>query len=1166
MTTANLGFQLGPRFASAGWSRWQRLTVRLVLLGLPLFLVSVAAVQAQITGGIIQGIVTDETGATLANAQVTVTDVGTKVSSATQTNETGLYVYPSLNPGTYDLTVTAPGFKTYVHRGIELLIQQSLRVDVPMGLGSVQETVQVSGLPSLLDTETAATSTVISSTLIQDLPVAGRNPLMANRLVMGANSTFTQNLFSRPVDSFAASDVMVNGTPTQSQDFLLDGVSDVYGGGAAGFLPPTYAVQDIRVQTFALTAEVGQTGGSVTTIETKSGENALHGNLWYYHHDQGLDANSYFNNRFNQPKSVRHDNQFGGSIGGPVHIPGLYNGKDRTFFFADVELTRNITNNTTLETVPTQLEREGDFSQTFAANGDLIQIFNPYSLHTDPISGQQVRDAFVDNKIPSGMINPLATSLINAVIPLPNLPGSVNNLFFTQNWPFISNSVHFRLDHRIGDKDSLFGTFGWIKDNESYPAFLPSGVSGFRNLHWDYIYAFGYTHTFSPTRTLELRAGVHRDHQDVPPLTANNFIDQLNLPSNLTDIAAAKVFPIFTGTGFGGTVGYNATGNSFITPNYRASLIQIIRRHTLKFGYEGRIYRTFSFSDANESGNFSFTPFWTRGPSPNVSSATAGVDIADLLLGTPTLGSIATNASNASQSIYNALYLQDDWRVSHRLTLNLGLRWDVQTPSTERFNKANRGFDFTDPNPIEDQVNANLGANPIPGISSLDVIGGLQFAGVGGQPRQVYDKVSDNFMPRIGAAYQLTPRTVLRGGYGLFYSQLTQYATNAVNQAQLPLTQLGFSSSTGMTVTDPSGLPLSTLSNPFPNGQIQPVGASLGLGTLLGQSIITDDIHNQRPRVQQFQLSLQRQLFSDMVVNVAYVGSRTDRLPVTQDVDPIPEDYATDASLSPGGVFPQVTNPFAGVIPVGTLSLPTVSLPQLLKPFPEFTGVSISNRPIGKFHYDALQVSVTKRFSRGLTFLANYTWSKTLTRNIFLDPYQPLISDVSPLDRPQMLVIGGRWELPVGKGRSFGGNLPAAVQYAIGGWNVSWITSLLDGFPTGPWSGAVMTHTPQHVDRSISQWFDTSAFAPMPPFTLPTLLPYSAQIRQPGSKNTDLTITKSFPIRERFRFDLGVNLYNAFNTPIFGVPTINVLSPAFGSITSQANNPRWVMLNGSLSF
>lgn len=1161
----NLGSRAEAGFRSATGSRRHLLSVWVILLGLPIFLLCIAPLNAQITGGSIQGIVTDPTKGALPHAQVTVTNVGTGVSTTTQTNDTGLYVFPTLIPGTYNLTAIAPSFATYSHQGIELGIQQILRVDVTMQVGQVQQTVVVTGTPTLLDTQTAGTSNVVSGELIQDLPLYGRNPLAANRLVEGVNPTFTQELFSRPVDSFAPSDVSINGAPTESQEFLLDGVSDVYGAGAAGVLPPTYAVRELRVQTFALAAEYGQTGGAVTTIETRSGENTPHGNLWYYHHDQGLDANTYFNDRFHQPKSVSHDNQFGAAIGGPVYIPGVYNGKGRTFFFADFELTRNITNDTTTETVPTQRERNGDFSQTFAANGQLIQIFNPYSLHTDSGTGQLVRDPFPNNTIPSSMINPIAQNLINAVIPLPNLPGTTNNLFFSQDWPYISNSWHFRIDHHIGERDWLFGSFGYIKDDEKYPAFLPSRVTGYDNIHPSYVFTLGYVHTFNSTRTLDLRAGVHRDHQNLPTFN-EQFISALGLPPSLTSIAPAKVFPIFNATGITGQVGFDLQGTSFITPDWRGYITQVIRRHTLKFGYEGRVYRTFSFSHDSEAGNFSFTPFWTRGPQPNVSSTTAGVDIADLLLGTPSSAHISINASNASQSVYHALYLQDDWRVTSRLSLNLGVRWDVETATTERFNKGNRGFDFTSPSPIANQVNANLAANPVPGISSLNLVGGLLFAGVAGQPRGVENQVNDNFVPRVGAAFQLNSKTVIRGGYGIFFPQLTDYTFGQVYQAQLPMTQLGFSSSTQMVTSSPSGLPLDTLSNPFPNGQVLPVGSSLGLATLLGQSIVVNDVTYQRPRVQQFQVGLQRQVSSDIVVKVSYVGSRTDRLQVTQDVNPIPENYVTDPSLSPGGVYAQVANPFAGVIPVGALSLPTVSLPQLLRPYPQFTGVSIAQRPFGKIWYNGLQVAFDKRISHGLSFLANYTWSKSMTKNIYLDPYHPLVDDISPFDRPQTLVIGGLWELPVGSGRRFGHDLSAPLQYTIGGWNVSWITTFMDGFPTGPWSGAIQVHTPGHVNQNTNQWFDTSAFAPLPPYTLPSMLPYDSQIRQPGSKNFSFTISKTFPIRERLHFDLGINLYNAFNTPIFNPPDINPVDPAFGTITSQANNSRVIFLNGVLTF
>lgn len=1143
-----------------------RTRIRSGLLSLATLLVVTASLSAQITGGSIQGVVTDPAGKVIPGARVTVTDSRTGVATTVQSNGTGLYVFPTLIPGTYDLNVTATGFKRHSNLGIPLAIQQTQQVDVSMVIGGVSETVEVSGTATQLETETTTASTSISDELVANLPLQGRNPLMANVLVAGGNSTLAAPSFSRPVDAFGPSDIMINGTPAPAQEFFLDGVSDVYGAGAAGFLPPTYSIGGIRVQTFANSAEYGQTGGAVTTIETKSGTNKYHGTVWYYHHDQGLDANSYFNNLFHTPKTGRHDNQFGASIGGPVSIPHLYSGKDRTFFLFDFELTRNLTYSTVLETVPTQLERGGDFSQTFASNGQLIKIYNPFSLQTDPVSGQLVRTQFPGNKIPSSMINSVAQNMINSVLPLPNQPGTVSNYYFNGRWPFISNSYHFRIDHHITANDWVFGSYGFIDDIEHYPANLPSAVTGYINDHRDFIVALGYVHIFNSSRTLDVRAGVHRDHQNLPPLTSDQYIAGLGLPPSLTNIAVNNVFPIFSAPGIGGTVGVNLSGNSFITPDYRASITQILGRHALKFGYEGRIYRTFSFSLSGEQGNFTFSPVWTEGPFTNVSSATAGVDVASLLLGTPASGFINTNASNASQSIYNAVYLQDNWRLTKRLVFNLGLRWDMQTPTTERFNRANRGFDFTAASPINAAVNANLAANPVPGVPSLNLVGGLLFAGSGGQPRQAYESFNLNFMPRVGAIYQLDSNTVVSGGYGIFYPQFTLYTNNTVNQAQLPLTQLGYSNSTSMNVLAPSGLPQDTLANPFPNGQIAPVGSSLGLSTLLGQSLTVDDVTNRRPRIQQFRVGFERQFASNYVFNLAYVGSRTDLMPVTQNVDPIPEAYATNPALSPGGIFPQVTNPFKGVITVGALSGATVSRPQLLLPFPQFTGVNISNRPMGKLWYNALQAGVTKSTSYGLTFLANYAWSKTMTRNAFLDPYDPLVNSISPVDRPQIFVMGGVWELPVGRGRHFGSTISRPLDYLIGGWNLSWLTTFQTGFPTGPWSGVVQTKPLGTVSRSLSKWFDTSAFSPLPPFTLPRERPYLSNVRADGTQNYNFTIAKVFSITESTKFEIGLNLYNAMNHPIFSAPNISVTSAAFGTVTGQANTPRWLMIHGALSF
>lgn len=1140
---------------------------RSILWSLLILIPSVTPLRAQISGGTIEGIITDPKGSLMPNVSVSVIDEATRVKTTTQTNGSGLYTFPTLIPDTYDLTATASGFQTYTRTGMVLLIQQTLRVDFAMVLGTVQQSVVVTGSPTPLTTDTASSSTVISGTLDATLPLDGGGPLLANVLALGANPTYTQVLMSRPVDTFAQSDLQMNGAPAPSGEYLMDGVSDIYGSGAAGFLPATFAVEDIRTQTFAISAEYGQTGGAVTTVESKSGGNIPHGDLWYYHHDEGFDSSPFFNNLYGLPKSPRHDTRAGGALGGPIYIPHVYDGRNKAFFFVDSELTRNSTAITSTLSVPTMAERMGNFNGVTTTTGQPITIYNPFSLTM--VNGTPERTAFANNMIPMNMINSFAQAVLNPqIVPYPTLPGTVNNFYESGTWPFISNSVHGRIDYHISNNDTLYGSLGWIKDVESYPGTTPTGTNGYTNIHPGWLFTLGYTHVFSPTRIFELRAGIQDDNQQLPPhvpvATTLGYLGAL--PASLASAEVTQVSPEFSATGAGGSVGWDYESNSFITPDVRAYLTQIIGRHTLKIGYENRVYRTFSYNTGGESGSFSFSSAWTQGPVPNVSSATAGIDVASMLLGTPSAGSIAINASNATQTLYHGAYIQDDWRTTSRLTLNLGLRWDIETPPTERFNRANDGFNFTAPSPIAAQVNANLAANPVAGVPSpLTLVGGIQFAGTGGQPREVYNRVWDDFMPRVGVAFQLTPKTVLRGGYGLYYSQLTNYNNTTVSQAQLPITQLGYTASTAMITTAPTGLPQNTLSNPFPSGQIQPVGASLGLSTLLGQSLSLDDINDPRPRIQQFQFGVQRQLQRDTVVTLQYAGTRVGDFPVTQNVNPIPLNYVTNPALSPGGVYQQVTNPFAGVISIGTLSLPTVSLPQLLTPYPQFTGVSIGDRPYGTTRYDGMQLGFNKRMSHELSFLANFVWSRNIDHKTFLSPYQPLTDVVDADDRPIYVIVGGRWELPVGSQRKYGANFSAPVRAVIGGWNLDWITTFDSGLPTS-WSGAIQTHAPMQVNRTLTKWFDTSAFAPLPPYTLPSLNPLLSEIRQAGSRNIDLTVAKTFPIHERLHFDLECNFYNAFNTPIFSAPNTTATSAAFGTVTAQANSPRWVMLSGFLSF
>lgn len=1138
--------------------KYLRLTTLAVLSGLLGTLISGVA-EAQVTGGIILGIVTDAQGGALAGVTVTAKNVATGVTLTTETNGSGSYEFPVVNFGTYDISANAAGFASYSRPGIELQLQQRQRIDITMTLASLQQSVEVKEATPLVNTDSASASHVIASQTVADAPLFGRNPQMVTRLVPGANPTFVTDSFASPSATFVPTDISFNGTPAAGSLILLDGVADQYGTGAMGFTPPTYAIQEVRVQTFALSAEYGQTAGGVVAFETKSGTNGLHGNAWFYHTEEGFNANDFFSNRIGRARTENRRTQPGFTLGGPVYIPHLYDGRNRTFWFFDYDTERDRVGTTNLASVPTALQRTGDFSQTFAANGQLIQIYNPFSAHFDA-NNVLVREPFQGNVIPPNLINPVAQNLLNKFVPLPNLPGTVNNYSYNYGYPHTDNGFHPRIDHRFNEKNSLSAAFGWLNLDLKYPGPLASGVTGYDNKSWSKLFTLGYIHVFSPTMILNVRAGVQAYKQVLNPLVAGAQLQGLGFSSTFLSEVHGDIFPNITSSDMT-ALGYPYQLYSFVNPNVRTSLTKIVGRHSFDAGYEFKSARAFINNATGQAGIFAFNRDGTQGPNASVPSATAGFGIATLLLGTPSSGSINYNANDAVQSLYNAVYIQDNWRATNRLTFNLGVRYDYQTPYTERYNRINRGLDLTSANPIAQQAQAAYARNPIPQLASLNVTGGLVFAGVNGNSRYQFQPVQNNFAPRIGGAYQITPKTVLRAGMGWFYMPFTDARVSTVSQLTPPVSQAGFSSSTVMQ-TSLNGLPVNSLTNPFPTGIVLPVGSSLGLATLLGQGISAADVNSKRALSRQFQLSLQRQLFGNSIIEVAYVGSRVQNITVDHPLNQLSPQYFPLADQ----LSQQVPNPFVGLISAGPLSGATVSRSQLLLPYPEFTSVTNGYSPLGKSWYNALQVSGSRRFSKGLSIIASYTFSKQVDAMRFRSQYQSIERSIAQIDRPHRFTLNTIWQVPVGKGQAFGSSLPKPLLFVLGNWELDPTVTIESGQLAGPWSNAIAIRPLQSVDPSPTKWFDTGAFAPLPSFTLPSLSTYNNQIRGQALRNLDISLAKNIPIREKMSLRLMLQAYNALNTVEFAPPNVTVTSAAFGTVSSQVNNPRLVIIGGVFQF
>jgi hypothetical protein len=553
----------------------------------------------------------------------------------------------------------------------------------------------------------------------------------------------------------------------------------------------------------------------------------------------------------------------------------------------------------------------------------------------------------------------------------------------------------------------------------------------------------------------------------------------------------------------------------------------------------------------------------TRGPDPNRATTTGGHDIASFLLGTPTRGFTDISASRTMLNTYYAFYIQNDWKATDRLTLNLGLRFEHEDAVRERFDRASGGYDFGVASPIEDAAKANYARNPIPELAALNVKGGLRFLNVGGAPRDHLNMPAMIYAPRFGYAYRVNDWIVWRGGWGMFY------VPNNVSN----LRQDGFSLATQMvTSLDNNLTPFRYLSDPFPAGLTQPPGSGEGLLTAVGQSLtagraeangVPNFLHGMS---QQFSMGFQFALPGQVSVEAGYAGTVSQRLTMTRNVNQHPDEFLELGNR----LNARVANPFAGVItnPTSSLSLPTTTVSQLLRPFPQFTGLTESTLPYGRGRYDSLQINVGKRMSHGVSFGAAYTVSKFFEATSWLNPNSPKPEKViSSSDRPQRFVVYGIWEVPVGRGRRYLGSSNRVMDYVLGGWQINWIGTYQS-------SAALSFSNAERVSRSdnnphtLLEWFDVTQFAQREPFTLARTSSRIADLRGDGMKKWDITLAKKFFISERVRFGLRAELYNAWNTTMFGNPNTTITSASFGRVTStlSGGGPRNVQVAGRLEF
>ncbi len=1069
--------------------------MRRILFLLPLM---AAFLSAQEYRGTFSGTVTDAQGGGIAKARIVATETRTGVKSTAESEPSGAYTIPFLAPGQYEITAEAPGFKKAVRQGLTLESGATPTVDIHMEVGQVSDSVTVTAETPILESANPTIGQVLSTKEVDALPVNGRTPMMLGNLAFGVTSTFEPGPV-RPFDNSAPNEISIGGAPSSRNEVLLNGAPNAGQTNQMAYSPIQDAVTEVRVNTFDMDAAYGHTMGGTVNVITRSGTNDIHGATWIYNQTSAVDANSFFNNSSGKPRPPYHQNQYGGMVNGPVFVPKVFNGKNKLFFLFGYEGMRDSDPaNSPLEgsnpenfiTVPTAAERQGNFS-SLLSQGSAYTIYDP---STAAVSGTSItRTPFPNNTIPTARLNPIALNLLQ-YYPVADAPGTSNG---SQNY-VSSGTTDFdrydnemgRLDVNLSDRNKLSFDARHNYRAQNKNNFFDNPATG------NYLYrinqgaALDDVYTISPTLFTDVRLNWARYIENHSSNADGVDPSSLGFPSYISSSAEFKMLPYITFnnsvtstsaasvTGGARTnfepLGYNGDGTNFNDIfQLFGDVVKIHGNHTIKVGADAREYRWSGYTYGNPSGTYAFNSVWTNATGTGGTAAPLGQEFASFLLGLPAAGGIDLNAHNTVSAKYAGFFINDDWKARSNLTINLGLRWEHDFPEYEKYNRSLDGFNPTATNSISAAAAANYAASPnalLP-ASAFHALGGPTFASSSNPA--IYTDHSKIFSPRVGFAWTpkaLGSKTVIRGGVGILVDPIllpisgSLPAVGSSNVAYGTLNQPGFSQNTAMTITTNNYLsPAATLSNPFPGGSIlQPTGSSLGTSTYLGQSNLAFMDPNLRNAYEaRWELSVQRELPKQVVLEVAYIGSRANHLPIETQLDYIPAQYLSKSLLRDNNVNSQLTgttaNPFNGLITSGTLNASKVAAAQLLIPFPQYVvpavptastpanGVIMQENPAGSSYYESLNVRLQKRLSNNITVLNNFVWSRLTDRLAYLNDSDPAPEKrISSDSRPLRDVAAATYSLPIGRGRAL--NLQNRwVDGLIGGWGLSGIVTLQSG-------------------------------------------------------------------------------------------------------------------------
>jgi hypothetical protein len=1111
-----------------------------VLLFLSTVLFATEFARAQAARGTIRGEVQDPSGAVISNAGVKAVEVRTNQEYESKTDDSGFYTVLNLMPGSYTLSVEANGFKRFTQEGIQLATGEMLRVDAALTVGNISETVTVTSDAPLLRSESGSLGQVVNNRSIIELPLKGSN---------GRNFLDLVGLVAGVANAPGSTTPRINGGRPRTNEYLYDGISVLQPEpGQVAFYPIIEAIQEFKLEVNSPSAEFGRFNGGVVNLTTKSGTNQLHGSVFEFFRNEVLNARNLFApaTADNPKKPVFRRNQFGGVLGGPII-------KDRTFLFIDYQGTRQVINRVRTSTVPTLLQRDGIFTEKIS--GAVPALYDPATTAAKT-GGGYTRTAFANNQIPLESMDPVALQLLNR-FPKPTKSGTSNNYTRSGNEPDNQDQFDIRIDNRFSTRDHVFGRYSYAIEKSSPVTPLPEGsgslTSGFigDNQTLGQSYASGYIHSFSARTANELRVGYTRraanqvgTKLDSPPSQS------LSLPGIPNNAAYSDILPTFTVNGIQ-QIGSpsNASLNSRTDVTEIVDTLSFTRgRHTIKAGLDYRWERLDITQPPQPTGVFNFSTVGTDLPG----TSGTGNALASFLL-----GQVNTFSIDLQQKVIRPrahiqeYFIQDDWKATRRLTINAGVRYTLNFPSTE---VDNQGAIF------------NLSTQ------QLDYLGKNKYPESGRELHKL------NFGPRLGLAYRLTDKTVLRSGYGLVWIEMAGITTPFINP-QFPFIQ------TATNRTLDSVHPAFVLAN----GPSIP-SPSLTADAGLGQGVYTVDRHLGSGYLQQWNLAIQREIGKNFIVEIAYAGNKITHLG-------IPDtniNQLTVAQLQAGSALTKnVTNPYYGTIPrQSSLGNPTISTAQLLKPYPKFTTVSFFRNNVGNSHYDALQVKLERRASKGVAFLISYTRSKLLddassvfSNSIYTGPAvtnfpvadsfnRHLERDVSSGDMPNVFAGSVTYDLPFGPGHSHGNT--GLVGKLIGGWKINSIVTIQSGLPlsvtqatnNNAFAGFSVQRpnrlrNPALDHRTTAMWFDTSAFQTAPQFALGNSS--RNPVRAPGVRDMDLALVKQTKLAESVNMDFRAEFFNFTNTPPLSAPAVVLGNAGFGTITS-AGDPRVVQFGMKISF